>query len=35
MCFVSMEKAFERMPGKIMEWAIRKKGLSEVIVRQL
>ena len=33
MCFVDMEKAFERVPRKVMEWAMRKKGLSEVIVR--
>ena len=32
-CFVDMEKAFDRMPRKVMEWAMRKKGLSEVIVR--
>ena len=28
-----MEKAFDRVPRKVMEWAMRKKGLSEVIVR--
>ena len=33
MCFVDMEKAFNRVPRKVMEWAMRKKGLSEVIVR--
>ena len=33
MCFVNMEKAFDRVPRKVMEWAMRKKGLSEVIVR--
>ena len=32
-CFVDMEKAFDRVPKKVMEWAMRKKGLSEVIVR--
>ena len=32
MCFVDMEKAFNRVPRKVMEWAMRKKGLSEVIV---
>ena len=32
-CFVDMEKAFDRVPRKVMEWATRKKGLSEVIVR--
>ena len=33
MCFVDMEKAFDRVPRKVMKWAMRKKGLSEVIVR--
>ena len=33
MCFVDMEKAFDRVPSKVMEWAMRKKGLSEVMVR--
>ena len=33
MRFVDMEKAFDRLPRKVMEWAMRKKGLSEVMVR--
>ena len=33
MCFVNIEKAFDRIPRKVMEWAMRKKGLPEVIVR--
>ena len=32
-CFVDMEKAFDRVPRKVMEWAMRKKDLSQVIVR--
>ena len=32
MCFVDMEKAFDKVPTKLMEWAMRKKGLSEVMV---
>ena len=32
-CFVDIEKAFDRVPRKVMEWAMRKKGLPEVIVR--
>ena len=32
MCFVDMEKAFDRMPRKVMEWAMREKGLSKVLV---
>ena len=33
MCFVDIEKAFDRVPRKVMEWAMRKKGLSKVIVQ--
>ena len=33
MCFVHIENAFDRVPRKMMEWAMRKKGLPEVIVR--
>ena len=33
MCFVDMEKALDGVPRKVMEWAMRKKGLSEVMVR--
>ena len=32
MCFVDIEKAFNRVPRKVMMWAMRKKGFSEVIV---
>ena len=33
MCFVDFEKAFDRIPRKVMQWAMKKKGLAEVIVR--
>ena len=33
MCFVDMEKAFDRVPRKVRKWALRKKGLSEVMVQ--
>ena len=33
MCFVDMEKAFDRVPKKVLECAIRKKGVLEVIVQ--
>ena len=32
-CFVELEKAFDRVPRKVMEWALRKKGLAEVLVQ--
>ena len=25
MCFVDMEKAFDRMPRKVMEWALERR----------
>ena len=33
MCFVDMEKVFDRVPRKVMEWVMRKKGLLGVMVR--
>ena len=35
MCFVDLEKAFDRIPRArgVMESAIRKKGLSEILVK--
>ena len=33
MCFVDMENAFDRVPRKVMEWAMRQKGPSEVMVQ--
>ena len=32
MCFVDLEKAVDRVPRKVMEWA-RKKSLPEVLVK--
>ena len=29
MCFVDIEKVFDRVPRKVMEWVMRKKGLLE------
>ena len=30
--FVDMKKAFDRVPRKVMEWPMKKKGLLKVIV---
>ena len=32
-CFMDVEKAFDRVPKKVMEWEMRKKDLPEIIVR--
>ena len=33
MCFVDLEKTFDRVPRKVLEWALKKKGLAEVLVQ--
>ena len=30
---VNLEKAFDRVPRKVLEWAMRKRGLPEAMVR--
>jgi len=32
-CIVDLEKAFDRVPRRVMEWAMRKKGLPEIMVK--
>jgi hypothetical protein len=32
MCFVDLEKAFDRVPRKVIEWALRKKAVNERLV---
>ena len=32
-CFVDLEKAFDRVLMKVLEWAMRKKGIPDVLVR--
>ena len=33
MCFVDLDKAFDGEPKKVLEWAMRKKGILEDLVR--
>ena len=33
MCFVDLEKAFDRLLRKVLEWAMTKKGIPEAMVR--
>ena len=35
MCFVDLEKAFDRVLRKVLEWAKREKGIPEVLVRSV
>ena len=31
MCYVDREKAFDRVPNKVVEWAMRKKCIQEAL----
>ena len=33
MCFVDLEKASDRVPRKVLEWALKKKEIPDVLVR--
>ena len=35
MCFVGLGKAFDRVPRKVIEWALGKKGVEERLVRMV
>ena len=34
-CALWTEKAFDRVPRKVLDWATRKKGIPEVLVRSV
>lgn len=33
--FVNLEKAFDRVPGEVVQWSLRKLGVDEWIVREI
>ena len=33
LCFVDLEKVFDRLPRRVMQRALRKKGLPEILVK--
>ena len=35
MCFVDINKAFDRVARKVLELAMRKKGIPDVLVRSV
>ena len=35
MCFVDLEKAFDRVPKKVLEWEFKKKGIPDILVRSV
>ena len=32
MCFGDLEKAFDIVPRKVLEWTMRKKGIQEIFL---
>ena len=32
MCFIDLEKAFDRVPRKVLEWAMRKKDTVVIVI---
>ena len=35
MCFVDLEKSFDGVPRRVMEFPVRKKGIPEILVRSV
>ena len=34
MSFIDLEKAFDRVPRKVLEWAMKKRGIPKATVEQ-
>ena len=32
-CFLDLEKTFDRVPRRVMQWALRNKGIPEILVK--
>ena len=35
MCFVDLEKVFDRVPKKVLEWVMGEKGISEIFAKSV
>ena len=35
MCFADSEKTFDRVPRKVVEWAMGKKVIAEALIREV
>ena len=35
MCFVDLKKTFDRVPRKVSQWAMRKKGILDVMISSM
>ena len=34
-CFIGLDMEFDRLPRKVLEWVMKKKGMPEVLVRSV
>ena len=34
-CLVNLKKAFDRVPSKVLQWAMRKKAIPEVLAKSV
>ena len=35
MCLLDLKTAFDRVPGNVLEWAMKNKGMPNVLVRSV